>query len=93
MSRTIETAAAEYAKAAIAEIIANPSAYGVDEKWESVREYIDFEFNGDASDEAKRLGREFGLPYKEAAEALEAAFRAKASLSELNEPFGEDDED
>jgi len=91
--RTLETAATEYARTAVAEIIQDPQAYGIRRRWESLDEYIEFEFNGDAGDEASRLAREFGVPYKEAADTLKTAYRSSTTLAELNEPFGDEDED
>lgn len=96
---------ADYVASAVEEIAKNPEAFGVSEPFGSVQEFVDFEFEGDADDEADLIADEYGIDPDEAREALTAAYRAY-SLSEINAGFkneddgdegdedeGEDDED
>lgn len=77
---------ADYVATAVNQITEDPSAYGVNAPFESVEDFIDFEFEGDAFDEARRIAVKFRITRNEACEALTAAYQAY-SLEEINAGF------
>src|SRR5262249_42582318 len=88
---TLEAAARRYAESAYAETIRDPKAYGIDEPWNSIQEWIDFELAGDAEDEVRRWCREFQVDYQTASAVLVAQCRALADLKALNAPFNREE--
>ncbi|GGE16631.1 hypothetical protein GCM10011390_39630 [Aureimonas endophytica] len=88
MEKTIEKVAAAYALSAHDDVHANGRTY-VNDRFSSVEEFVQFEFDGDASDEADKLAARFGVSREEARQALEAAI-ADVDLGYVNAAWREE---
>ena len=77
---TLRERAMAYAKIALRDITDAPWAYGINEPWSSINEWIDFELDGDAGDV-------FATP--EERDAITQALWDVADLDTLNAPFKE----
>lgn len=84
---TLLSDAAAYASQAHSDMHNDGAAYVV-APFASVQEYVEFEFNGDASSEASDLARKHGVSSTEARSALAAAL-ADVDLGHLNEAWAD----
>lgn len=84
---TLDQAAEQIARQAYAEVTTEPAAYGIERPWRSVREWIDYELDGDGPQVLMRVRR---ISFKQAAAALERAMARIATLAELNAKLTEE---
>lgn len=85
---TIQARAKEYAETAYNEVTVDPIAYGIDRKWRSVSEWVEYELEGDS---VNLLKREFSVSYETARSELIEALRSVADLERLNHNLPDDE--